>query len=439
MNMVSNLRGEFMGKRVVVVGTQWGDEGKGKVTDFLATQADVVVRSQGGNNAGHTILFNGKKFALHFLPSGILNPKITNYMTNGMVIEPQSFFKELEGLKKSDINDFCLFISDRAHVIMPYHLTLDGVLDELKGADAVGTTKKGIGPAYTDKVSRIGIRIGDLLNPIMLEQRLKAALKFTNAYLTALGQQTFHFDDLYPRYLEYGNRLKPYIADTSLLLNRDIDANKKILFEGAQGVMLCIEQGTYPFVTSSSPSAAAVPLNAGISPMALTDVIGVTKAYSTRVGGGVFPTEFEDEIAKTIREVGHEYGTTTGRPRRIGWLDIVVLKHTKRVSGLTGLAIMLLDVLSGLKNIKICTHYELDGKIIDYVPGNYADFVKVKPIYIELPGWTENITQVSRFSDLPMNAQQYLKTIEKLSGVNITLFSVGPDRTQTVVLKDIFE
>jgi len=428
-----------MGKRVVVVGTQWGDEGKGKVTDFLALQADVVVRSQGGNNAGHTILFNQHKFALHFLPSGMLNPKITNYMTNGMVIEPEAFFKELEVLHKSGITDYHLHISDRAHVIMPYHIALDGILEKLKGDQAVGTTKKGIGPAYTDKISRSGIRIGDLLDPAMLKLRLEGNLAITNQYLAALGEQTYDFNELYPRYLDYGKRLAPFVSDTSLLLNDEIDAGKNILFEGAQGVMLCIEQGTYPFVTSSSPSAAAVPLNAGISPMALTDVVGVTKAYSTRVGGGAFPTEFEDDVSRMIREVGHEYGTTTGRPRRIGWLDMVVLKHTKRVSGLSGLAIMLLDVLTNVKTIRICTHYILDEKIIDYVPGNYADFIRVKPVYIELPGWTEDITHVTSFSELPENAQGYLRTIEKLSGVKITLFSVGPDRHQTVVLNQIFK
>lgn len=428
-----------MGKLVVVVGTQWGDEGKGKVTDFLATQADVVVRSQGGNNAGHTILFNHQKFALHFLPSGILNPKIINYMTNGMVIEPKSFFQELEGLNKLGITNYHLHISDRAHVIMPFHITLDGILENLKGSEAVGTTKKGIGPAYTDKVSRSGIRIGDLLHPEMLKQRLRANLNFTNRLLSALGEKTYEFDELYPTYLEYGKKIAPYVCDTSLLLNQEIEAGKRILFEGAQGVMLCIEQGTYPYVTSSSPSAASVPLNAGISPMALTDVVGVTKAYSTRVGGGAFPTEFEDDISRQIREVGHEYGTTTGRPRRIGWLDMVVLKHTKRVSGLTGLAIMLLDVLSGLETLKICTHYELDGKIIEHVPGNYADFVRVNPIYQELPGWNEDITDVQSFDELPQNAKNYLQTIEKHTGVPITLFSVGPDRTQTVVLKQIFE
>lgn len=428
-----------MGKLVVVVGTQWGDEGKGKVTDFLATQADVVVRSQGGNNAGHTIIFNNQKFALHFLPSGIFNPKVTNYMTNGMVIEPKAFFQEIEGLKAMGISMFNLHISDRAHVIMPYHIALDGIIENLKGSEAVGTTKKGIGPAYTDKVSRSGIRIGDLLHPEMLEKRLKANLNFTNRLLSALGEPTYDFDVLYHEYLEYGKRIAPYVTDTSLLLNDEIEAGKKILFEGAQGVMLCIEQGTYPYVTSSSPSASAVPLNAGISPMALTDVVGVTKAYSTRVGGGAFPTEFEDDISRQIREVGHEYGTTTGRPRRIGWLDTVVLKHTKRVSGLTGLAIMLLDVLTGLPTLKICTHYELDGKTINYVPGNYADFVRVVPQYIELPGWVEDITQVKSFDELPQNAKQYLLTIEKLTGVPITLFSVGPDRKQTVVLKQIFE
>lgn len=428
-----------MGKRVVVVGTQWGDEGKGKVTDFLATQADVVVRSQGGNNAGHTILFHHKKFALHFLPSGILNPQITNYMTNGMVIEPKAFFDELAMLETHNIRDYRLFISDRAHIIMPYHILFDKTLERLKGSEAVGTTQKGIGPAYTDKISRIGIRVGDLLNPTVFKQRLQSNLAINNTYLRSLGVDPFSFDDLYETYLEYGRRLAPFVTDTSLRLNQDIEAGKKILFEGAQGVMLCVEQGTYPYVTSSSPSAAAVPLNAGISPMSLTDVLGVTKAYSTRVGGGAFPTEFEDEVSHQIREIGHEYGTTTGRPRRIGWLDMVVLNHTKRVSGLTGLAIMLLDVLTGIHPLKVCTHYELNGKAIHHVPGNYADFLSVKPVYLELPGWNEDITNVTSFDQLPKNAQNYLTTIERLSGVPITLFSVGPDREQTVVLKHIFE
>lgn len=428
-----------MGKRIVVVGTQWGDEGKGKITDYLAGSADVVVRSQGGNNAGHTINFNGQKFALHFIPSGIFNPKTKNIMAHGMVIEPFAMFKELDELAGRGIRDYQLYISDRAHVIMPWHLDLDGLWEEAKGSDAVGTTKKGIGPAYADKASRIGIRIGDLLDPEWFAIRLKAALTVTNAILAHFERQPYEFNDLYDRYLAVGKKLKPFVTDTSVLLNDEIEQDRKILFEGAQGIMLCIENGTYPYVTSSSPTAASVPMNCGISPMAITDVVGITKAYTTRVGGGAFPTEFEDETAKYIREKGHEYGTTTGRPRRIGWLDTVVLRHAKRVSGITDLSIMLLDVLTGVPELKICIAYEQNGERITTVPGNYLTFSRCKPVYITLPGWQEDITLVHRFEELPVNAQNYLIAIERYTGIKIAIFSVGPDRTQTIALKEFFK
>ena len=428
-----------MGKRIVIVGTQWGDEGKGKITDFLALDANVVVRSQGGNNAGHTINFNKQKFALHFIPSGIFNPQTKNIMANGMVIEPVALFKEIDDLASRGITNYQLYISDRAHCIMPYHLELDQLWEDFKGDSAVGTTKKGIGPAYSDKASRIGIRLADLLDPESLLASLKASLAITNPILECFHRQTYELQDLFHKYLTLGNRLRPYITDTSILLNAEIENGSKILFEGAQGIMLCIEHGTYPYVTSSSPTAASVPMNCGISPMAITDVIGVTKAYTTRVGSGAFPTEFEDDFAKYIREKGHEYGTTTGRPRRIGWLDTVALRHAKRVSGITELSLMLLDVLSGIPQIKICTHYELDGEIIDRVPSNYLHFSRSHPIYITMPGWNEDITQIQQFDELPVNAQNYLKAIEKYTGLPITIFSVGPDRTQTIALKAFFK
>jgi adenylosuccinate synthase len=428
-----------MGKRIVVVGTQWGDEGKGKITDYLAADADVVVRSQGGNNAGHTINFNGQKFALHFIPSGIFYPNTKNVMANGMVIEPVALFKELDDLALRGIDHFQLFISDRAHVIMPYHIDLDGLWETFKGDSAVGTTKKGIGPAYADKAARTGIRIGDLIDPESLAIRLKASLDVTNPILEFFQRRPYDFQELFAKYVELGKRLKPFVADTSLLLNDEIDQDHKILFEGAQGIMLCIEHGTYPYVTSSSPTAASVPMNCGISPMALTDVIGITKAYTTRVGGGVFPTEFEDDTARYIREKGHEYGTTTGRPRRIGWLDTVVLRHARRVSGITDLSIMLLDVLTGIPELKICTNYMFDGQIIDHVPGNYRHFSRCIPVYVTLPGWKEDITAVKHFEELPINAQKYLQAIEKYTGLKIAIFSVGPDRTQTISLKSFFK
>ena len=427
-----------MGKRVVVVGTQWGDEGKGKITDYLANEADVVVRSQGGNNAGHTILFNGNKHALHLIPSGIFNPNIINIMANGMVINPKALLEELNILKNKGITKYQLYISNRAHVVMPYHIELDELFEQIKGKDAVGTTKKGIGPAYSDKINRIGIRICDLLNPKILENKINTAVKFANIYFKSQNKKEFSTKDILDEYVELGNKLKPFICDTGLLLNNLIKEDKNILFEGAQGTMLCVDHGTYPYVTSSSPTAASIPLNTGIASRYITDVIGVTKAYTTRVGSGVFPTEFEDKIAEQIREVGHEYGTTTKRPRRIGWLDLVILKHVSRINGLTGLCIMLLDVLSNVEYLKICTGYLLDGKEIDYVPADYNEYSKCIPVYKIFPGWKEDITNIKSFNELPINCQNYLKAIENYLEVNVTIFSVGPDRLQTVTLKNIF-
>ena len=423
---------------LVVVGIQWGDEGKGKMTDYLGQKADVVVRFQGGNNAGHTITFGGNKYALQSIPSGIFNPRIKNVMANGMVINPKAAIAELEGLKQRGITDFQLFISDRAAVIMPYHIMLDGAYETLKGGKNIGTTKKGIGPAYTYKYSSIGIRIGDLLDKEYFAERLKDALLQKNMELKILGLEPLDYDTLYNEYIEYGEILKPYVCDTSILLNKEVEAGKKILFEGAQGVMLCIENGTYPFVTSSSPTAASVPLGAGLAPRYIDKALGICKAYTTRVGAGPFPTEIEGDLANYIRERGHEYGTVTGRPRRVGYLDAVALRHACRVSGINYLSIMLFDVLSGLKTVKICTGYELDGKEIDYVPATLSALERCKPIFIELPGWDEEITDIRDYEKLPNNAKQYLRKIEELTNTEIAIVSVGPDRTQTIIKKDIF-
>lgn len=425
-------------KGVVVVGTQWGDEGKGKVTDFLAEQADVIVRFQGGNNAGHTIVFGGKKYALHLIPSGIFRKDAINIMANGMVINPKSMLNELEILKQGGVVDFNLAVSDRAHIVLPYHIELDGMYEDLKEeSKKVGTTKKGIGPAYTDKYSRNGIRVCDFINPKTFYEKLKTNMEYYNQIFELFGKPQMDFAEVYKEFSQYAEVLRGFVTDTSLLLNRLFDEQKKVLFEGAQGALLCVDHGTYPYVTSSSPTAASVPLNTGISPRYITDIVGVTKAYSTRVGAGYFATEFEDKVAEQIREVGHEYGTTTGRARRIGWIDTVVLRHTKRISGLTGLSVMLLDVLTGIHPLKICTGYTLDGKMIDYIPADISDLERCEPIIMELSGWTEDITNTSSFSDLPLNAQQYLNTISDLVGVPIVMFSVGPDRKQTVVLKNV--
>lgn len=423
---------------LVVCGIQWGDEGKGKMTDYLAQSADVVVRFQGGNNAGHTITFGGNKYALQSIPSGIFNPRIKNVMANGMVVNPKAALGELERLNERGIKDYQLFISDRAAVIMPYHIALDGAYEALKGGKQIGTTKKGIGPAYADKYSRIGIRMGDLLDREYFAERLRDALLQKNMELKMLGLEQFDFDALYEEYLGYGEKLKDYICDTSILLNNEIKAGKKILFEGAQGVMLCIDNGTYPFVTSSSPTAASVPLGAGIAPRYIDNVLGICKAYTTRVGAGPFPTELDGDIADYIRERGHEYGTVTGRPRRVGYLDCVALRHACRVSGVNHLSIMLFDVLSGVKDLKICVGYELDGKRIDYIPSCLSALERCKPVFENMQSWDEDLTEIRDYEKLPAAAKAYIRRIEELTDTEVAAVSVGPDRTQTIIRKEIF-
>lgn len=427
-----------MKDNLVIVGTQWGDEGKGKVTDFLAQKADVVVRYQGGNNAGHTINFDGQKYALQSIPSGIFNPHIINIMANGMVINPKALLSELKGLEERGIKDYKLYISDRAACVMPYHIMLDGASEELKGDNKIGTTKKGIGPCYTDKASRIGIRIGDLLDEEYFKERLSQALVIKNMELKMYNLDELDFDTLYNEYIEIGKQIKRFVCDTSVILNKEIESGKKVLFEGAQGVMLCLDHGTYPYVTSSSPTAASVPLNTGIAPKYIDNVLGICKAYTTRVGEGPFPTEIDGDLAHYIRERGHEYGTVTKRPRRVGWLDLVVIKNAVRVSGVNHLALMLFDVLTGVEELKICTGYKLDGEIIDYIPGTLPLFKKCEPVYITMPGWSEDITNVTSFEDLPLNAKNYLRKIEEITNTKVSLFSVGPDRKQTIILEEIF-
>ena len=427
-----------MKNRLVVVGTQWGDEGKGKITDYYACNADVVVRYQGGNNAGHTITFDGQRFALQSIPSGIFKPNIKNVMANGMVVNPVSVVSELEALENRGIKDYKLYISNRAAMVMPYHSVLDGAMEAMKGGKLIGTTKKGIGPTYADKYDRIGLRMGDLLDPEYFAMRLRDALTEKNMILRMLGMEEMTFDTIYTQYMALADRLGKYICDTSVLINEEIAKGSKVLFEGAQGVMLCIDHGTYPYVTSSSPTAASVPQNTGIAPRYIDNVLGVCKAYTTRVGEGPFPTELDGDIANYIRERGHEYGTVTGRPRRVGWLDLVVLNHARRVSGLDYLSLMLFDVLSGLDTVKICVAYELDGKRIDIMPSTIPQFQRCKPVYVELPGWKEDITGVKSFDELPEAAKNYIRKIEELTGIKVAVMSVGPDRLQTVTLHDIF-
>jgi len=425
-----------MTKTVVVVGTQWGDEGKGKITDYLAQRADIVARYQGGNNAGHTIEFQGKQFKLRLIPSGIFSAEKV-ILGNGMVIDPVSLLEEMNYLNNEGVSTDHIRVSNRAHVLFPYHIEIDGLQEELKGDQKVGTTKRGIGPCYADKYARFGIRMGEMLDKEIFAERLKENIEAKNRLLARHGKQTFEFEEIFNRFSKLAEQLRPYITDTSYELDEAFNANKKVLFEGAQGVMLDIDHGTYPFVTSSNPSAGAVTTGLGVGPTKIEEVIGVVKAYSTRVGEGAFPTEIEGAIADRIREIGREYGTVTGRARRIGWFDSVVVSHTRRVSGLTGISVNLLDVLSGLETLKLCTAYKLDGKEIKFVPSTIREFERCEPVYEEMPGWQEDITSVTSFEELPVAAQNYLTRIQELVGASIAIFSVGPDRDQTILMKEL--
>lgn len=424
---------------VVVVGTQWGDEGKGKITDFLSEKAEVIARYQGGDNAGHTIKFNGVTYKLHLIPSGIFAENKISVIGNGVVINPKSLVQEIAYLHEHGIATNNLRISDRAHVVLPYHIQLDQLQEDAKGDQKIGTTIKGIGPAYMDKAARIGIRVADLLDKEIFSERLRSNLEEKNRTFTKLfDADPIDFEDVFEEYYQYGQEIKQYVCDTSVILNDALDANKRVLFEGAQGVMLDIDQGTYPFVTSSNPVAGGVTIGSGVGPSKIDKVVGVCKAYTSRVGDGPFPTELHDEVGQQIREVGKEYGTTTGRPRRIGWFDTVVMRHSKRVSGITNLALNSIDVLSGLETVKICTAYERNGEQILHYPASLKELAECTSIYEELPGWSEDITACRTLEELPENARNYVYRVAELVGVRISTFSVGPDRDQTNILEDIW-
>ena len=424
---------------VVVVGTQWGDEGKEKITDFLSENAEVIARYQGGDNAGHIIVIEGTKYKLHLIPSGIFYPEKVSVIGNGVVVNPKSLVKELAYLHDAGITTDNLRISDRAHVILPYHIKLDQLQEDSKGDNKIGTTIKGIGPAYMDKAARVGIRIADLLDKEIFAERLKINLEQKNREFTKMYEvDPVDFQDIFEEYYDYGQQIKKYVTDTSVILNDALDAGKRVLFEGAQGVMLDIDQGTYPYVTSSNPVAGGVTIGSGVGPSKISKVVGVCKAYTSRVGDGPFPTELNDEIGHQIREVGHEYGTTTGRPRRVGWFDSVVMRHSRRVSGLTNLSLNSIDVLTGLDEVKICVAYDLDGERIDYYPASLETLQRCTPIYETLPGWSEDITGVRHLDDLPETAKNYVRRVSELVGVKISTFSVGPGRDQTNVLESVW-
>ncbi|NIK71449.1 adenylosuccinate synthase [Paenibacillus sp. BK720] len=425
---------------VVVVGTQWGDEGKGKITDYLADGADVVARYQGGNNAGHTILIDNKKYKLTMIPSGIFNQNKICVIGNGMVINPQALIDEINYIHDNGFSTDNLKISDRAHVIMPYHLVLDGLEEDRKGDNKIGTTRKGIGPCYMDKAARNGIRIADLMDAEEFTEKTRRLVVEKNQVIQQVyGGEPLDAEAIIAEYLGYAETLRPYVTDTSVVLNDAIDANRKVLFEGAQGVMLDIDQGTYPFVTSSNPSAGGVCIGSGVGPSKIQQVIGVAKAYTTRVGDGPFPTEQINEIGDLIRDKGHEYGTVTGRPRRVGWFDSVVVRHARRVSGITGLSLNSLDVLSGLETVKICTAYKYRGEVIEHYPASLKMLAECEAVYEEMPGWSEDITGAKTLEDLPVNTLNYLNRVSELTGIPIAIFSVGRNREQTNIVRPIYE
>ncbi|QJA05462.1 adenylosuccinate synthase [Thermosulfurimonas marina] len=426
---------------VVVVGTQWGDEGKGKIVDLLAERADYVVRFQGGNNAGHTLVINGRKHILHLIPSGIFHEDKVCLIGNGVVVDPAVLLQEIEELEKSGlpVPPGRLYVSERAHLIMPYHKAIDLGREALKGKTRIGTTGRGIGPCYEDKVARRGIRVGELLDPETFASKLREVLEEKNFYLEKyLGREPLSFEEIYETYLRYGERLAPYVTNVSEILDRAHREGRNILFEGAQGTQLDIDHGTYPFVTSSNTVAGNACAGAGLGPTRIDFVLGVAKAYTTRVGEGPFPTELRDETGERLRECGGEYGATTGRPRRCGWLDGVILKEAARLNGLTGLAITKLDVLSGLPEILFCEAYEIEGRRLEQTPVRMADFQKLKPLYRTFRGWPESLEGVKNFEDLPQAAREYLSFVENFLGVPIVMISTGPAREAHILLRDPF-
>ena len=423
----------------VIVGAQWGDEGKGKIIDYLAAEADVVVRGQGGNNAGHTVVVGDKKYALHLIPSGILYPETINVIGNGVVFDPEGFLMEVERLEAEGVSTKNIRISDRAHVIFPYHKVIDTLAEEARGAQMIGTTKKGIGPCYMDKVERSGIRICDLMDEEIFIHKVTAQIDRKNEVIEKIyGGKPINKNEIIEKYLEYAEKIKPYVDDTTVIVYDEIKSNKKVLFEGAQGSLLDIDLGTYPYVTSSHPISGGFTVGSGVGPNMIEEVLGIAKSYTTRVGKGPFVTELDNEIGDKIRIAGNEFGTTTGRARRCGWFDAVMVKYSSRINGMTCIALMLLDVLTGFDKIKICTGYKLDDKIIDYFPASLKVLSKCKPVYEEFDGWHQDITKARSFEELPENARKYIDRIEELIGIPVKMVSIGPKRSQTIVRDKIF-
>ena len=427
---------------VVLIGSQWGDEGKGKITDYLAEHADVVARFQGGNNAGHTVIVGDIEYKLHLIPSGIIYPGTKCVIGNGVVVDPEVLIGEMDYLagKGIIVSPDNLKISIHAHIIMPYHKILDGLEEEARGDAKIGTTKRGIGPCYVDKIARVGIRFCDLVDLETFKAKLSENVRLKNLTLSKLYDQTelLDYDEIYNQFLGYRELLAPYVDDTSVILNNCLRAHESVLFEGAQGTLLDIDHGTYPFVTSSNPTAGFAAVGSGVGPTKIDKVLGITKAYLTRVGEGPFPTELFDEVGNTLGTVGHEFGTTTGRKRRCGWFDAVLMGFTANINGLTHMAVTKLDVMDSLPVIKICTAYEIDGVLTENFPGTLAELEKAKPVYEEVPGWECSTEGIKSYEALPENARKYLERLEELVGVPIAIVANGPKRDETISKVNLF-
>ena len=425
---------------IVLVGAQWGDEGKGKATDLLGDRVDYVVRYQGGNNAGHTVVIGEESYALHMLPSGVLSPDVVPVIGNGVVIDPQVLLDEIDGLAERGVDCSKLLVSANAHLIMPYHRALDKVTERYLGSSRIGTTGRGIGPAYGDKIARVGIRVQDLFDPGILRQKLELVLRDKNQVLSKVyNRRGIDPAAVAADYERYAERLRPYVADTGLVLGQALDRGEVVLLEGAQATMLDVDHGTYPFVTSSSPTAGGACVGSGIGPTRISDVVGIVKAYTTRVGEGPFPTELRDETGEWLRTAGAEYGVTTGRPRRCGWFDAVIARYATRVNGITGYFLTKLDVLSGLDQVPVCVAYEVDGKPQQEIPVTQTDFHHAVPVYEYFDGWAEDISAARTLADLPKNAQAYIAAVEEMIGAPVCAVGVGPRRDQTLQLRDLLQ
>ena len=425
---------------VVIVGAQWGDEGKGKATDLLGPRVDYVVKPNGGNNAGHTVVVNGQKFELKLLPAGILSENATPVIGNGVVVNPEALFAEIEGLQARGADTSKLEISANAHLVAPYHQTMDKVTERFLGKRAIGTTGRGIGPTYMDKVGRLGVRVQDILDESILRQKVEGALRQKNELLVKVyNRRHVEVNEIVDYFLSFAERLKPMIVDTTQLLNNALDEGKTLLMEGGQATFLDVDHGTYPFVTSSNPTAGGACVGSGVGPTRISRVIGIQKAYTTRVGAGPFPTELFDKMGEFLRTTGGEFGVNTGRPRRCGWYDAVLARQAVRINGFTDLFITKLDVLTGLEKIPVCVAYEVDGVRFDEVPMTQTDFHHAKPVYEYFDGWSENISDAKSLADLPENARKYVHKLEELSGCRISAIGVGPDRDQTIVVRDLID